>query len=940
MAAALSLFLVAVASSSDDPHPALGALGMGGDLTGRGRGSRARATRTVSTTAPASDQCDPHAVMMTAVAKDPTEPIVVNSTVYAQFAWSPAAAARAPPLPTDWIGLYCSRSAVALRAMSSMSIVRWNELNITYKSILDGAHQKDLVAGSVGFTIPAINAWGWGGICEFRYHTHRDGTPYCFSSTQLKPFIVADTYEDTTMPVSLVADRASVRVGDTLHMQYSWRGVGAAAATDWVGIYCATDALALLDVANNAICEVGCTSWWQYVDVDPTWSPERGSIPIAVPPSRYGACELRYFNRADGTAYDQQGVSSNTFNITNAGPQWGEVDLTVRSASSGGTIPLGAGLEVAWKWRDSANIAAHAADVIAFYCGDATDTEAADTSAFGGNGLNSTPDHKYLDYALASALDEKQWHTGSGNFSRPLGSTARLPRCEFRMFRAESTVLGPHGGAENAADGTWIGPLSLMSWLGSSPPFEVGGHGGPQQVHLALTSRRDEMRVHWTSSFVLAGGVTWVSATTGNGGTTAGSVPRTYAAADMCNAPANDPHDFHDPGMLHEAVMTGLEAGVRYNYSVGDDKTGWSPTRSFVAALPAVQKNSTFEPFTYIVYADMGVGVPGRWGQCPNTFGDAPGCYGATDVGPHAIKVLVEHEVKTNAARMVHHIGDVSYAVGNSATWEAFFPLIEPIAAHAPYMVGIGNHEMCHAGGGSRDPSVPADAGAVNAAGAGYCAGVYTDDSGGECGVPMNARFTMPDNGNAVWWYSFDFSAVKTIMLSSEHDVSPGSAQHKWLAAQLNAVDRDVTPWVILELHRPMYNNEDYGADYATGIRIRGHLEPLLLEHSVDLVLAGHYHSYMRTSRIANDTVSTPGTPGIYHFTIGSAGGILDNANGNSTYGKAWQLHFEEAFGYGRITIANRTHMLWEFIRASDSNVSAATPTPYVGDSTWIIKEG
>ena len=67
--------------------------------------------------------------------------------------------------------------------------------------------------------------------------------------------------------------------------------------------------------------------------------------------------------------------------------------------------------------------------------------------------------------------------------------------------------------------------------------------------------------------------------------------------------------------------------------------------------------------------------------------------------------------------------------------------------------------------------------------------------------------------------------------------------------------------------------------------------------------------------------------------------GLLDTA-GMVASKKNWQLHFEETFGYGRITVANRTHMLWEFIRTSDSNVSAATPTPFVGDSAWIVKPG
>ena len=101
-------------------------------------------------------------------------------------------------------------------------------------------------------------------------------------------------------------------------------------------------------------------------------------------------------------------------------------------------------------------------------------------------------------------------------------------------------------------------------------------------------------------------------------------------------------------------------------------------------------------------------------------------------------------------------------------------------------------------------------------------------------------------------------------------------------------------------------------------------------------MLAGHYHSYMRTARIINDTVAKPNDVGIYHFTIGSAGAILDTAG--MVARKEWQLHFEANYGYGRVTVANRTHMLWEFIRVRDSNVTGVVPAPFVGDSTWIVK--
>jgi acid phosphatase type 7 len=51
------------------------------------------------------------------------------------------------------------------------------------------------------------------------------------------------------------------------------------------------------------------------------------------------------------------------------------------------------------------------------------------------------------------------------------------------------------------------------------------------------------------------------------------------------------------------------------------------------------------------------------------------------------------------------HIGDISYARGTAALWDAFMTQIQPIAARVPYMAGIGNHEYDHVEGGDKDPS-------------------------------------------------------------------------------------------------------------------------------------------------------------------------------------------------------------------------------------------
>lgn len=86
---------------------------------------------------------------------------------------------------------------------------------------------------------------------------------------------------------------------------------------------------------------------------------------------------------------------------------------------------------------------------------------------------------------------------------------------------------------------------------------------------------------------------------------------------------------------------------------------------------------------------------------------------------------------------VVLHIGDLSYATGFESEWDIFMSQIEDIASTIPYMIAQGNHERDYPNSGST-----------------FSGG----DSGGECGVPTQARFRMPtlsgrqDNG----WYSFD----------------------------------------------------------------------------------------------------------------------------------------------------------------------------------------
>eukprot|EP00518_Triparma_eleuthera_P007053 CAMPEP_0182477476 /NCGR_PEP_ID=MMETSP1319-20130603/30926_1 /TAXON_ID=172717 /ORGANISM="Bolidomonas pacifica, Strain RCC208" /LENGTH=151 /DNA_ID=CAMNT_0024678711 /DNA_START=16 /DNA_END=467 /DNA_ORIENTATION=- len=149
--------------------------------------------------------------------------------------------------------------------------------------------------------------------------------------------------------------------------------------------------------------------------------------------------------------------------------------------------------------------------------------------------------------------------------------------------------------------------------------------------------------------------------------------------------------------------------------------------------------------------------------------------------------------------------------------------------------------------------------------------------------------------------------------------MTAGSPQYQFLESSLKSIDRAKTPGVIVEFHRPMYNNEDYASDYRVAENMQAEFEELLIAHDVDLVLAGHYHSYLRTSRIYKDKVDDD--KGIYHFTVGSAGASLDGAE---LIPKDWVEMYSLEFGIGKITVMNSTHLFWEFIENKDNSDTGA----------------
>src|SRR5690606_3125763 len=94
------------------------------------------------------------------------------------------------------------------------------------------------------------------------------------------------------------------------------------------------------------------------------------------------------------------------------------------------------------------------------------------------------------------------------------------------------------------------------------------------------------------------------------------------------------------------------------------------------------------------------------------------------------------------------------------------------------------------------------------------------------------------------------FIAIDTVALAGE--------QLHWIGEALAASDGD---WKVAFFHHPLYASGRYqfGAS-----RVRSALEPLFVEHGVDVGLSGHEHFYERVRP----------QRGIHYFTSGAAGAL------------------------------------------------------------------
>jgi hypothetical protein len=122
----------------------------------------------------------------------------------------------------------------------------------------------------------------------------------------------------------------------------------------------------------------------------------------------------------------------------------------------------------------------------------------------------------------------------------------------------------------------------------------------------------------------------------------------------------------------------------------------------------------------------------------------------------------------------------------------------------------------------------------------------------------FNSMFNLsnPNTNSATNWvngvyYSFDYGNAHFIVLNTNDMYPMSQSQRNWLINDVNSSDAD---WNIVLMHRPSYS-VGKNIDKPDTVIMRDVLIPLFDELGIDLVYAGHDHTYYRSYQVKGDKV-------------------------------------------------------------------------------------
>ena len=260
----------------------------------------------------------------------------------------------------------------------------------------------------------------------------------------------------------------------------------------------------------------------------------------------------------------------------------------------------------------------------------------------------------------------------------------------------------------------------------------------------------------------------------------------------------------------HELRLTGLLAGQRYYYAVGNTsamKYGGSEDDWFMTA-PETGSDSTVRLWV--------IGDSGSPGKLAWSVRDAMKSW--VEANPRENKPFIDQWVT---------LGDNAYRSGSNQQYRfAFFDSYSDILNNIAPWPGYGNHDARRRAF-FEIFSLPEQA-----------------ESGGVASATEH-------------FYSFDYANVHTVMLDSQDsDRDPDSDMLNWLKRDLEAYQSSGRAkgldWLIVAFHHPPYSkgthdSDDEGDSGGRMHDMRQTVLPVLEQYGVDLVMSGHSHGYERS---------------------------------------------------------------------------------------------
>jgi hypothetical protein len=282
----------------------------------------------------------------------------------------------------------------------------------------------------------------------------------------------------------------------------------------------------------------------------------------------------------------------------------------------------------------------------------------------------------------------------------------------------------------------------------------------------------------------------------------------------------------------HEVRLTGLEPGTKYYYAAG-------PVDISLAEGPEY----------YFHTAPAGPAATRVW-----IIGDA----GTQTAGQRDVRDAYYQFAGGRHTDVWLMLGDNAYGSGTDPEYQAaVFNVYQKLLRTSSVWPTIGNHDAYSGVGGFGD-------------------------------FPYLHIFSLPTQGEAGGvpsgterYYSFNHGGVHFICLDSMTvDRSAQGPMALWLQQDLAA---NTNLWTIAYWHHPAYTKGSHNSDVETElIEMRENIVPILESHGVDLVFAGHSHSYERSYLIDGHY----GTTGTWSEGMKKNGGS-GRENGSGAYYKS-----------------------------------------------------